>query len=115
MSSAGRKPEPLTVSVNGGPDALRTALERVSPNPSRAQAQIRFALARAGHVDLSVYDVLGREVRSLASGATFTAGPQRVVWDGRDTDGRESGAGVYFVHARDSAGGHAVERVVLIP
>lgn len=95
---------PLTVSVNGGPDALRTALERVSPNPSRAQAQIRFALARAGHVDLSVYDVLGREVRTLARGRAFEAGRWNLSWDGRRNDGGTAGAGVYFVRMRTAQG-----------
>lgn len=42
----------------------------------------------------------GREVRVLARAQGFSAGPQRLAWDGRDGEGREAGAGVYFVRMR---------------
>ena len=48
-------------------------------------------------MDLRIYDVLGREVRSLARGERMEAGPQRLRWDGRGADGRQAGTGVYFV------------------
>jgi len=35
-------------------------------------------------------------VRTLARG-TFDAGEHALVWDGRDRDGHEAGAGIYFV------------------
>ena len=36
-------------------------------------------------------------------------------WSIRDSRGQALPAGVYFVHARDSAGGHSVQRVVVYP
>jgi len=44
--------------------------------------------------------VLGREVRAVARGTKLEAGPQHLVWDGRDAGGRETGAGVYFVRLK---------------
>ncbi|MDH7515453.1 MAG: CotH kinase family protein [Bacteroidota bacterium] len=38
------------------------------PNPSRGGASVRFVLRRGGRVGLSVYDLLGREVRRLDAG-----------------------------------------------
>ena len=67
------------------------------PNPFRAEAEVEFTLASAGRADLRVYDVLGREVRSLLRGERLAAGPQRASWDGRRNDGGAAGAGVYFV------------------
>jgi len=42
-----------------------------------------------------VYNLLGQRVRRLVSGS-FDAGRHRVVWDGKDDQGRVSGSGVSF-------------------
>ena len=44
---------------------------------------------------LSVFNVLGQEVRTLLDGQV-EAGYHRMAWDGLDDAGRQSGAGVYF-------------------
>jgi flagellar hook assembly protein FlgD len=64
-------------------------------------------------VRLAVYDVTGRECAVLVDGA-LAAGRQRAIWDGRDTDGGQLPAGVYF--ARLAVGDHVVsQKLVLIP
>jgi flagellar hook assembly protein FlgD len=47
-------------------------------------------------VELGVYDLGGRLVRSLKRGM-LPAGAQRFEWDGRDSRGREVAGGIYFV------------------
>ena len=69
---------------------------RASPNPTRAGAAIDFALPRAGHVDLAIFDVAGRRVRTLLRGES-AAGPVHAVWDGRDARGAEAAKGVYLL------------------
>ena len=66
-----------------------------SPNPFRESVDIRLA-TRASGVSLAatVYDVAGRRIRKLAKGREL------VTWDGRDENGRQMPAGVYFVRAR---------------
>jgi len=49
-------------------------------------------------VQIAVYDVAGRLVRTLASGVE-AAGPHSVEWDGRDAQGTRMQRGVYFLHA----------------
>jgi flagellar hook assembly protein FlgD len=82
----------------------KVGLERVSPNPFRVSAQMWFSLSRPGAVDARIYDVLGREVRSLARSQHYQAGRFGLVWDGRRNDGGETGVGMYFVRLRTDEG-----------
>ena len=66
-----------------------------SPNPFSPATAIRFELARAGYVRLSVYDIAGRLVRTLVD-TSIQAGSHSVAWDGRDERGREMASGLYF-------------------
>lgn len=91
------------------PDAAY--LRAPSPNPARGPTAIEYGLARAGRVIIEVYDVSGRRVSTLQNGPV-EAGDWRVVWDGRDGDGRRLRAGVYFVHMRGGGFDHT-RKVVL--
>jgi hypothetical protein len=71
-------------------------LADVHPNPMQASASVAFSLSHAGAVSLSVHDLQGRRVRTLAKG-TLPAGEHRLAWDGRADDGAAATAGVYFV------------------
>ena len=87
-------------------------IDRVFPNPFQGAAVLRYALASHGHVQISVHDVLGRQVRTLREGVQ-PAGPHDVVWDGADTAGRMVAAGVYFIVVRsgDMVESRAVTRI----
>ena len=76
------------------PEQLQLAAP--SPNPTRAGADIRYALPRAADIRLGVYDVAGRRVRVLESGRQ-AAGAHVVRWDGRNAAGVETSSGLYFV------------------
>jgi hypothetical protein len=65
-------------------------------NPLRSEsATIRFGLTRADQVEIKVYDVGGRMVRSLVNQA-FEPGEHEVVWDRLDSSGRRTSRGLYF-------------------
>jgi hypothetical protein len=66
------------------------------PNPSNPFATIRFSLANAGPVSVSIHDVTGRLVRTLSSGA-HDAGVHEFRWDGRDDDRDAVESGIYLV------------------
>ena len=96
-----------------GANGNSAALDRVSPNPFGGQVKLRLTLAHPGPVEIVVYDLGGRIVRSLADGAWFTAGEHTLSWDGRCDSGASSSAGVYFVRAQ-AGGDRFVRRVVKV-
>jgi len=61
-------------------------------------ALVRFGNAKAGRVQITIYDVAGRKVRDLAD-RVFPAGEHELRWDGTDDDGNLLGRGVYFVRS----------------
>ncbi|MEX0602698.1 MAG: S8 family serine peptidase, partial [Bacteroidota bacterium] len=70
-------------------------LEQNYPNPFNGATTIRFIAAAAGPVELSLYSVLGQNIRTLFSG-TAVPGPNTVIWDGLDAAGVRVSSGVYF-------------------
>jgi hypothetical protein len=80
-----------------GPATL--AFAPISPNPSVGEAMLSFSTPRDGHVHIGVMDVQGRLVRTITDGA-MPAGSHRMAWDGRDSNGHQAGAGVYFAVVR---------------
>ena len=83
------------------------------PNPFNPRTTIAFNLPQKSAVNLHIYDLAGRRVRTLLDGEELQAGPNSVVWTGRNAQDRLVAAGVYFY--RLEAGIHkAVRRVTLI-
>ncbi len=80
---------------SGGPAVA--LLGPPAPNPGHGGLRIPFALPRESRATLTVFDVRGRRVRTLAQG-TFSRGEHWAVWDGRYGDGAPARAGVYFYH-----------------
>jgi len=89
----------------------RTALGAAYPNPSAGAVSVEYELAEAGPVEMAVYDVLGRRVRTLVTGRQ-AAGKHAAQWDGRSASGRPMASGLYLVRLR--AGGSAYTRPVTI-
>ena len=65
----------------------------------------------AAQGSLSLYDVNGRLVRTLARGS-FAAGRQVGTWDGRDANGRSVANGIYFL--RSLTGGQDASLKVVV-
>ena len=89
-------------------------LLRVTPNPLRAAARIRFDLPSAGTAALDVYDVAGRKVRSLTRGSR-AQGPHAVDWDGTDDRGARLAAGIYFVRLESGSLSRKAKVVLIGP
>jgi len=73
----------------------------VYPNPTPAQARIEYGLKIPGEVNLSVFDVLGRLVRTLVRGKQ-PAGLHRMDWDGMAQTGVRVPNGVYLVRLQSA-------------
>jgi len=74
-----------------------------SSNPMKSgQARIAFGLAKTDRVNVRVYDVTGRLVKTLAD-RNFAAGVEHVlVWDGTNDAGTKVTSGVYFYQLKTS-------------
>jgi hypothetical protein len=78
------------------------------PNPFRESTRIETALPVDAPLRAGVFDVTGREVRSLS-----VHGADALVWDGRAGSGRRVPAGTYFVRL-ESPRGSSVLKVVAV-
>ncbi len=102
---------PHTTSVPGSGPSARVALAS-RPNPAQRAASLHFDLAADETVELTLFDLSGRQVRALAKGS-FTSGAHDVTWDGLDDYGHSAAAGVYLARLK---GPHtqATQHLVLI-
>ncbi|MBI2504689.1 MAG: T9SS type A sorting domain-containing protein, partial [Candidatus Latescibacteria bacterium] len=65
------------------------------PNPFNPSTTVPYVLAEAGQVRLSVYNVLGQQIRVLVDQLQIP-GAYTVSWDGMDAAGLQAAGGVYF-------------------
>jgi hypothetical protein len=73
-----------------------TAMSLAAPNPFQGSTALAFDLAQTSRVELAIFSVDGRLVRTLVDGLR-EAGQYRPEWDGRDTRGSRAAPGVYYV------------------
>jgi hypothetical protein len=66
------------------------------PDPFRRETKIEYTVPVTGLVAVAVYDVLGRQVRTLVNGP-MVAGEHRLTWDATDRNGRIVPSGIYFL------------------
>jgi hypothetical protein len=90
---------------------MPAVLLKPHPNPFSDETRIEYVLASSGHVGLSVYDIRGRKVATLADGPV-SSGSHSVTWRGDADDGSTLAAGVYFV--RMTAGFSSCTRRVVL-
>ncbi len=65
------------------------------PNPFSAESSYNFQVKRSQNVQISVYNVKGQLIRTLAD-KTFQPGNHSITWDGNDQKGNSCASGVYF-------------------
>ncbi|MCZ6776013.1 MAG: S8 family serine peptidase [Ignavibacteria bacterium] len=87
ISTTGIKETPTT------PTAFK--LEQNFPNPFNPTTNIRYELPKAAFVTLTIYDVLGREVRKLVN-ERQSAAIRSLTWDGTNNLGKAVASGVYL-------------------
>ena len=74
------------------------------PNQFNPTTPIAFVVERSGHVVISVFDVEGRLVKTIAD-RTYEPGFHAVQWQGRDDAGRTVPSGTYLVQMNTGEGG----------
>ncbi len=100
---------PLTITVAnddpGDDDDLpsRISLSQNAPNPFNPETVIRIGLPERDTIQLRIFDVRGKLVRTLAEGE-LDAGFHDYAWQGRGDDGARVPSGVYLYRLSTSAG-----------
>jgi len=75
---------------------LKAELFQNYPNPFNAETRISFALMNeANNVNLDIFDIMGREVKSYFWNGLYT-GDHYVVWNGKNKSGKPLTSGIYF-------------------
>jgi hypothetical protein len=65
------------------------------PNPFNPATEIRFAVPRESKIQLKIFDILGRKVRTLVD-EIIPPGRYKSIWDSQDDNGMKVGSGVYL-------------------
>lgn len=66
------------------------------PNPFNPTTNIEFFLPVNKKISLKIYDMLGKEIHTLAEQKAFSAGKHTVQWDGTNNLGKPVASGVYL-------------------
>lgn len=74
-------------------------LQQNVPNPFNHQTRITYQLPHSSRIRITVFDVLGNRVRTLANGLR-QAGIHTADWNGRDQHGTIVSSGVYYYQIR---------------
>ena len=88
--------EPLNRWDNGYvPDTY--VLDQNYPNPFNPITSIGFGVPEDATVSLKIYNILGKEVRTLVNNQFMEAGYKNIVWNARNENGERVPTGIYFV------------------
>ncbi len=85
------------------------------PNPFAYQTTINFIVEQSATVSIKIYDMVGREVRTLVSNEFREIGDHMVTWDAKDDSGADLGAGNYICEmSLTSAGDNMKSRIPMM-
>ena len=94
-----------------------TSLGQNYPNPFNPVTTITYDVGFVDgpqqQVNLSIYNLLGQHVQTLADGPQII-GRHVVQWYGRDKAGMNVASGVYFMHMTTSTGKIQTKKVMLL-
>jgi hypothetical protein len=82
-------------------------------NSPEAMTIVQFELPIVSTVNIYVYNIIGREVKTLVKNQTLPAGIHFVKWDGRDEIGEYLSGGIYFYVLR-AGDFQAVRKLIII-
>jgi hypothetical protein len=90
-------------------------LSQNHPNPFNGATSIRYGLTVPAFIELEVYSIDGRKIRTLVRGER-SAGTYAAIWDGMDEAGMPAASGVYVcrLQAKDGAAKFADSRTMLL-
>jgi hypothetical protein len=100
----------ITQKVIAVPDEY--SLHQNYPNPFNPVTTIQYDLPEDSHVNMVIYDILGREVKTLLN-QSEDAGYKSVRWNGMNNSGQNVSAGMYF-YKLETSGYVKVNKMILL-
>ena len=82
------------------------------PNPFNPSTMINYSIPNSSLVSIVIYDLLGREVKTLINNEQ-NAGNYQVMWNGDNNYGSKVSSGTYFYSIR-SSDFHQVRKMILL-
>jgi hypothetical protein len=73
----------------------KTCLKTNYPNPFNPTTTINYSLKENAKVELIIYNIKGQKVKTLVN-EILPAGEHSIIWDGRDSNDKRVGSGIYF-------------------
>src|SRR5256885_1260874 len=83
-----------------------------SPNPFNQSTTISFSLSEKENTTLIIYDITGREIKSLLN-SKLEAGDHSVTWDATDNNNNGIENGVYIISI-STLNGNVTKRIEVI-
>lgn len=84
------------------PDSVVAVTLSVYPLPAVGSVNLSYRLPDSRNVTITLYDSRGRRVRHVVGGLVQPAARYDQIWDGRDDEGKDAPAGVYYLRLQAS-------------
>ena len=94
INGATHRYDVISVSLTQQP--AYTTLSPAYPNPFNPGTKLTYKLAKAGEVNIAVYDMLGRRVATIVDEAQ-APGQYNIYWHGKDDLGQRAATGTFMV------------------
>lgn len=102
----------IITSINNETVTYKYELYQNYPNPFNPYTQIKFSLAEKCNVEINIYDIRGKLVRTLFKGE-LEAGYHNLEWDSTNNLGYKVSSGVYFYQLK-SEKYNVVKKMILL-
>ncbi len=87
---------PVAINENNVPKPKNAVLNSNYPNPFNPQTTISFSTkGTEGKINIAIYNIKGQKVKTLID-EVVTAGDHTLIWDGKNSHGRNVSTGIYF-------------------
>ncbi|MBD3425220.1 MAG: T9SS type A sorting domain-containing protein [Candidatus Latescibacteria bacterium] len=89
------------------------AIKTIYPNPFNPNTSIKFSVPKRASVEINIYDVSGKLLRTLFSGMK-QKGTYTVTWNGTNSRGQDVSSGVYFCRMKMEGARGISRKLVLL-
>ncbi len=86
-------------------------LNNAYPNPFNSSVRIPYQLSNPDRITITVFNIMGQQVRRLLHNKSMSPGEYVVGWDGKDNNGAFLPSGAYLVRLQGVNSGAATKKI----